>query len=434
MLDLSVQLDLRTFGERLFQEDAGRLQRREAVVAALKRVAEVSQAELSPFLDDLVRSGAVEGYRGLSVVNRLIVTASPGAIRELAARDEVAAIVEERAEVNPLLTTHSEVAGQVPRTSWALETMGVPATWRAGLDGRGIVVGIIDAGASARHEQLEENYRGGATSWLDPSGQRAEPFDVLAGHGTTVLSVAVGRNVAGRQVGVAPRARWIACAGIPGGRFNNVALADCADWMLNVGQPDVLINAWILPEPGCDRSFQRVVDAWRAAEIVPVFAAGNQGPAPATDRSPANYVGLYPGDGRALSVGGLATPDSLLPKSSRGPNSCDGSEYPALVAPAREISAALPLSKSTYIQSEGTSVAAGLVAGAVALLLQRYPEAAVTEIEAALTRSALDVGREGSENGFGHGLLYVPAALDSLGRFVGTNDTANRATETARHR
>jgi len=55
-----------------------------------------------------------------------------------------------------------------------------------------------------------------------------------------------------------------------------------------------------------------------------------------------------------------------------------------------------------------------LVAGAAALLLQRYPEASVTDLENAMRSSAADLGPAGPDNAFGHGQLDLPAALDSL--------------------
>ncbi len=202
--------------------------------------------------------------------------------------------------------------------------------------------------------------------------------------------------------------------------------------MLNIGQPDVLINAWLLPSKSCDRSLWRIVEAWRAAEIVPVFAAGNLGPDRASDRSPANYVGLYPGDATALSVGGLATADSLFTRSSRGPSSCDrSSTYPTLVAPALDVTAAFPLAKSTYIQSEGTSVAAGLVAGAAAILLQRHPEATVWELEQALRSGAVDLGPPGPDHAFGYGRLDIPGALEALSNLLGRNEAARRSKDAA---
>ncbi|UCF18606.1 MAG: S8 family serine peptidase, partial [Gemmatimonadota bacterium] len=298
--------------------------------------------------------------------------------------------------------------------SWALDAIGVDSLWARGIKGGGVVVGIIDTGAGATHEQLRGNLRGSTDSWYNPSGRSTVPQDTRTGHGTTMLSVAVGQNLEGKILGVAPEAEWIACAGIPEGRYNNVALNKCADWMLNTGQPDVLINAWLLPGQGCDRSLERIVDAWRAAEILPVFSAGNEGPSAQSDRSPANYVGLYPGYGVALSVGGATRSGDALRASSRGPSSCDGSIYPAVVAPAEDLMAAFPLTPSMYTWAEGTSVAAGLVAGAAGLLLQRYPQASVSDLEEVLRSSALDLGPAGPDNAFGHGQIYLPAALDSL--------------------
>ena len=256
--------------------------------------------------------------------------------------------------------------------------------------------------AEKAHDQLRQNYRGGNTSWFNPSAPTSTPTDILRGHGTGVLSAAVGRTI-----GVAPGARWIACVGLPDGHYNNVALTQCAEWMITTGQPDILINPWQLPEPGCDRSLQRIVAVWRLAEILPVFAAGNYGPEPRSDRSPSNY---------GFSVGAVARGDRLFARSSRGPNSCDGSIYPTIVAPGVVVRVAYPLTPSSYIQTDGSSVAAGLAGGAAALLLQRYRDATAAELEAALRSGAVDAGPRGPDNGFGYGRLSVGGALTALER------------------
>lgn len=430
MVDLSLQVDLHLLGRRLRERGAPRLERRAAVVAALGRLADSTQARLRPAVERLRQRGLVESYEGFAVVNRLLLVATPDAVRALVRRDEVAAVVEERIDVTPILTAvgAAATARQAAR-SWALGAIGADAAWRRGLDGRGVVVGIIDAGASRTHEQLRDGYRDGPGSWYDPAGGSGSPGDMITGHGTAVLSAAVGRNVAGKVVGVAPGARWVACVGVPNGRFSNVALTQCADWILTTAQPDVLVNAWVLPAAGCDTSLKRIVDAWRAAEIVPVFAAGNHGPQRASDRSPGNYTGLYPGDGTALAIGGVAADDAPHPRSSRGPGSCDGSTYPALVAPATEVLAAFPLGVDTYIETDGTSVAAGLVAGAAALLLQAHPEASVVDLETALRSSAVDLGAPGPDPVFGYGRLWVPAAVDSLERSFGRRESAKPISE-----
>lgn len=415
LVDLSVQLDLDQFGKAPRLQELNRIQRRRVVIDALGQVAARSRAGLQPFLDKLRDRGSIAGYREFTVVNRILVTATAAGIEALAERADVAKIVEETAEPPPVLAGAALTPSpDLASVSWALTMIGADSAWRSGLDGSGVVVGLIDAGASAAHEQLKGSFRGGSSSWYDPTGEDSVPQDALTGHGTTILSVAVGGNVAGKTIGVAPRAAWIACVGIPEGRYNNVAFTECADWMLNTGQPDVLINAWVLPDSGCDRSLRRMVEVWIAAEILPVFAAGNHGPDPGTDRSPANYTKLYPGRGAAFSVGGVTAVDSVFARSSRGPNSCDGSFYPTIVAPANDVTAAFPLTPSTYIQTEGTSVAAGLVAGAAAILLQRYPDVAVTELSEALQAGAVDFGPAGPDNSYGFGRLYLPAALEAL--------------------
>src|SRR5207245_8013301 len=99
--------------------------------------------------------------------------------------------------------------------------------------------------------------------------------------------------------------------------------------------------------------------------------AGNYGPEPRSDRSPSNY---------GFSVGAVARGDRLFARSSRGPNSCDRSIYPTIVAPGSAVPVAYPLTPSSYIRTDGSSVAAGLLAGAAELLLQSNPEAPVADV------------------------------------------------------
>jgi subtilisin family serine protease len=430
LVDLADQLDLNQVGARLAERGASRSERRRLVVAALRKVADESQGGLRTFLERLRRRGDVESYEGFSIVNRMHVVATPRAVRAIAARDEVAAIVEEierglpdddpGAAAGAAATREAPQDSSDARRAWAIAALGADAAWREGLDGRGVVVGIIDPGASAQHEQLRGNFRGGNHSWYDPAQRRPAPWDLMPGHGTGVLSVAVGQNVGGVTIGVAPGAKWVACSGLPRRRVNNVLVTACADWMLSVAKPDVLVAPWVLPEARCDTALHRIVSAWRAAEIFPVFAAGNRGPGPGTSRSPANYTGLFPGDAVAFAVGGTTPAGSAYAIGSQGPGACGGSTYPVVVAPAVDVPAALPLTSSSYVRGTGTSFAAGYAAGAVAILLQRFPEALVTDVEAALVAGAIDVGTSGPDNTFGHGRIYIPAALRELERRLAT--------------
>ena len=421
LVDLRDQLDFPRAAAALARASASRRARRIWVTRALGAIALRSQGRLRPLLDRLKQKGEVESWTAVSVVNRLLVKARPAAVLELARHREVASLTE---EIESEAALQDEPAGPLPdagegegeaSSSWPLEAIGVGQAWLAGIDGSGVTVGLIDSGASDQHEQLRGNFRGGPRSWFDPLSGSAAPADVRVGHGTAVLSCAVGQAQQTALCGVAPGAKWIAAVGLNEGRYNNVLLTQASDWMLNVGQPDVLIAAWRLPGQRCDGSLRPIVNAWRAAGMIVVFAAGNGGPAEASDVSPANYTDVFPGAEAVLSVGAVDAEKKVDPHSSRGPNGCAASSpYPQLVAPGADVLVALPAAASLYRAASGTSFAAGYVAGAAALLLQRCPHAQVEQVEQALRRGAIDLGPPGPDPTYGHGLLNVPRALRAL--------------------
>lgn len=415
VVDLRDQLDFAKSAQLLVRQGQSRRARRDWVVDALKTIASDGQARLRPLLERLQGNGAIESWTGISIVNRILVKGRPAAIRALAQHPEVASLAEE-VEGESSLAAEEAIAGDSfpgAAPSWPLAAIGATQAWQSGVDGRDVIVGVIDSGASNLHEQLRGNFRGGARSWFDPARHSAQPSDVQLGHGTAVLSCAVGQGRPGGPSGAAPGAKWIAAVGLNAGRYNNVLASLAADWMLNVGQPDVLIVAWRLLGAPCDDSLRAVVNAWRAAETVVVFAAGNSGPSARTDVSPANYTQLFPGAGIALSVGAIDRDQKIYSHSSRGPNRCGDAVFPQLAAPGTEVPVALPAATDFYRTASGTSFAAGYVGGAAALLLQKFPDALTSQIEEALRRTAtkLDAAPDGAS---GYGMVNVPAALDYL--------------------
>ena len=413
LVDLREQLDFQRAAKVLAGKSSSRKSRRAWVRGALASIAARSQRRLRSLLEDLRRRGDIASWTGVSIVNRLVVMGNPRGIRALARSAEVDSIAPE-VESQAALEEGLEKAAVADAPGWPLDALGAREAWKLGFDGTGVTVGLIDSGASSLHEQLRDNFRGGRASWFDPLRGDAEPWDVQTGHGTAVLSCAVGHGAGGDSAGVAPGARWIAAVGLNGGRYNNVLVTRAADWMLNVGDPDVLVLAFRAPGTGCDDSLRGIVNALRAAEMLVVFAAGNGGPDPRTDVSPANYGRLFPGSGSALSVGAVDSQREVDPHSSRGPGRCGASLFPQVVAPGAEVRVAVPAGPSLYRRATGTSFAAGFVAGAAALLLQALPHARVDRIEEALRRGAIDLGPRGPDSTYGYGLVNIPGALQSL--------------------
>jgi hypothetical protein len=83
-----------------------------------------------------------------------------------------------------------------------------------------------------------------------------------------------------------------------------------------------------------------------------------------------------------------------------------------LVAPA--VGLVFPWNGSLYTGS-GTSFSAPLIAGAAAIVFQRWPNLTAREVADILFQSATDLGAPGVDAVYGHGLLNVYAALQPMG-------------------
>jgi subtilisin family serine protease len=370
------------------------------VVQLLQDTANTSQVPIRAFL-------ATQRARGLAgppthfwVFNGLAVSARAVVIDQLAARPDVARITPNGMFQAPSL--EASTSAVEPN----LAAIHAPALWDLGYRGQGIVVANVDTGVYLYHDDLNAQWRGGANSWYDPNSEHPDAPTDLSGHGTQTMGVMVGRDAGGTAIGVAPDAQWIAVK-----IFNDLGQATTAgihagyQWLLDpdgdpgtADAPHVVNNSWSFGSSGCDLEFQLDLQALRAANILPVFSAGNFGPYSATSASPANNP-------EAFAVGAIDDFDQMYYYSSRGPSSCGEAQtvFPEMVAPGVDIRTTERY--NLYTDATGTSAAAPHTAGALALLLSAYPQLTAEEQADALLAGAFDLGTAGPDNDFGYGRL-----------------------------
>ena len=289
-----------------------------------------------------------------------------------------------------------------------LQFINAPAAWAQGASGQGITIGIVDSGVQWDHPLLKPHYRGflgtGANhnyNWWDsihqtlttgtnPCGTSlAAPCDDL-GHGTHVTGTAVGGNNKDYQIGVAPKARFIACRDMDRGWVSSGAtFEECMQFMLApwdlTGQnadptkaPDIVVSPFhcYVSGAGCldDPLMHTVFWNLYAAGITSVVAGGDSGP---ICGSVTNWPQAYPIALVTTALdydpvsGNPAT--TVAPYSFAGPGNPSMIFRPIMTLPGTQILSAVPGGNVALMSS--TSSAAGQLAGAIALLQSTRPNA-----------------------------------------------------------
>ncbi|MDX6536094.1 MAG: bacillopeptidase, partial [Gaiellales bacterium] len=371
------------------------------VAGRMERDGRAAEAPLLAELEQLREGGHVRHVRSLWITNAVALSADAAALTALRARADIRSI---EADAQLPIRLADAVTGEP-----GIAATAAPELWSHGIDGTGVTVATLDTGVDLSHAQLAGRYRGGSDSWFDPYGEHAQPMD-LHGHGTQVMGVIV----AGNGIGMAPGAHFIAARVFnDAGVSTDSAVHLAFQWLLDPDgnpatddAPDVVNASWGAQLAACDTEFEPDLQALRAAHILPVFAAGNDGPGASTDTSPGNLP-------EAFAVGAAAGPATIAAFSSTGPSRCGGAQFPSLVAPGTGIRSTDRFGFDATGLA-GTSFAAPHVAGALALLLQIDPQLTASEQAALLTQSARDLGTPGPDSTFGAGALDIAGAARLL--------------------
>ena len=274
--------------------------------------------------------------------------------------------------------------------------LGVPKVWATGIQGRGIMIGVVDTGVDASHPDLA----GRVAATQDFTG---EGFSDGHGHGTHVCSIAAGSGMAssGKYVGVAPEATLLVAKVLraSGSGMTSDVMAG-VEWAVN--QKAQVINLSLGATGPCDGSdaLSATCDAAWQRGVVVCVAAGNEGPGSGTVGSPGCAH-------KVITVGATDDQDAVASFSARGPT-LDGRQKPDICFPGVGIVAARakgtvmgsPLDEH-YTSASGTSMATPHASGAVALMLAAYPKDTPDQIKARLMETAKNLGLAGNVQGAG---------------------------------
>ncbi|MFN3514745.1 MAG: S8 family serine peptidase [Phenylobacterium sp.] len=256
-------------------------------------------------------------------------------------------------------------------------------------------IGMIDSGFDPRHPALAAAHiaqRGFAPGGVTPHG-----------HGLAVASLLAGAQPPFR--GAVPGAALYAAdvyGSTPAGG-SAASLAQALAWMAEVHAP--VVNISLVGPP--NRTLEAAVRALRARGHLLVAPVGNDGPA----ASPL-YPAAYPGVIAVTAVDGRRR---RLPEAGRPPRV-------DFAAPGADLAA--PAGAGGFVALRGTSFAAPIVAGRLALRLAAPDPAQAAQAVEALSREAQDLGARGPDPVYGRGLVgadlvVTPRAAAARGLLTG---------------
>jgi serine protease AprX len=271
-----------------------------------------------------------------------------------------------------------------------------------GITGKGVGVAVLDTGIYP-HEDFENRM----IEFQDFVNRRHQPYDDN-GHGTHISAIIGGSGASsgGMFRGVAPGCRLISVKVLDskGNGYASDVLAGLR-WIREnrerYGIRIVNISVGSLPRRNMTENsvlVRGVNAAWDDGLIV-VVAAGNHGPAPHTITTPGISrkvitVGCSD-DHKAVNVMG----STMVDYSGRGPTMACICK-PDIVAPGSGITSCSNES-GRYFTKSGTSMSTPLVSGAIALLLEKYPEMTNKEVKLRLRQRAVDMGLPHNQQGWG---------------------------------
>lgn len=277
---------------------------------------------------------------------------------------------------------------------WGLEAMNLHEAWQITNGSEDVVIAVIDTGIQSDHPDLAGKVLTGYNVV-----QENNDTSPVGDHGTHVAGIAGGRGNDG--LGIAGVAWESPILPIRMQEENaeinyNFEIAEALTWIMEwaAAHPEkrVVIN---LSFGGSGRStFEKeAIDRCIDEGLILVVSMGNE------TADLVNYPAAYSG---VIAVGSTDINNHKSDFSTEG-------DHISVSAPGSRILSAVPGSDWSYF--DGTSMSTPYVTGVIALMLSDRPSLSPVEVKSILEDTAQDLGPEGFDREFGHGLIDAAAAL-----------------------
>lgn len=282
------------------------------------------------------------------------------------------------------------------------EKVRYEAALTMGLTGKGVGVAVMDTGIF-----LHPDFGNRVVGFADMVNRHRDPYDDC-GHGSHICGIIGGSGALsdGRYQGMAPGCNLVAVKVLDrkGNGYASDVLAGI-DWLLNRKEElglriiNISVGSGGRKNMNENSALVRGVNrAWDAGLVV-VVAAGNNGPGRMTITTPGISrkvitVGCSD-DYREILVSGKR----MVDYSGRGPTAACICK-PDVVAPGSSVVSCASRNGKYAIKS-GTSMSTPIVSGAIALLLEKYPDMTNRDVKLKLLESARDLGLPRNQQGRG---------------------------------
>lgn len=292
------------------------------------------------------------------------------------------------------------------RSNGAVAAQAIGA-YQAGATGSGVIAAVIDSGVNAASSEFAGRISPASRDLVAARGVSDED-----GHGTavagTLLAARDGVGIHGVAFGatlLALRADTVgSCALEAGCSFNSTVIAQGFDAAAAARARVINVS---LGGGSAPLLLRTAVARAAAAGAVTVLSAGNDGN-PEVDPFASSLQAAAPGT--VIVAGGLDDTRAIASYSNRA-----GAAAAYYLATLGTRVRSFDETGTAYFYT-GTSEAAPIISGAVALLAQAFPDLGPTQLVDILLRTADDLGDIGTDVIYGRGALNITRAFAPIGR------------------